>query len=310
MGWGGEIVELRNLAIFVFGFSTKGVLSKIIYGHSRHLCDGRTGVLSGTVKIEFKIDSKQVSDALSDAARSQMPFVKAKMLTALAKGMQERLKSRLPQVFDRPTPFTQRGVFIKPADKTTQVAEVFFPESQEDAGRATREYIRPGAQGTSARRQKKTEYVLSRMGFLPAGWVTVPGSFYKGGGKLDQYGNINGSTYKNIIRGLGMTTSLKPRPLSGRAQKRVAAMGVESEYFAVGTGTNKLGKNGGWLPGGVYKRTGPGGRKLAQYLLFVRKASYKQRLNLRTEAKAYIDTAAQGAFDDAVALVRDKFKAR
>lgn len=266
--------------------------------------------MGGAVQIQFHIESKHVSDALSDAARGQLPFVQAKMLTALAKDVQAHVKDLLPRRFDKPTPFTQRGVFMKPADKTTQTAEVFFPDSQENAGRATREYMRPGAQGTSARRQKKTEYVLSRMGFLPPGWVTVPGSFYKGGGKLDAYGNISGSTYKNIIRGLGMTTTLKLRPLSARAVKRVAAMGVDSEYFAVATGANKLGKNGGWLPGGVYKRTGPGGRKLVQYLLFVRKASYKQRLDLRAEALTKINQSAQKHFDDAIALVRDKFQAR
>lgn len=260
--------------------------------------------------IQMEVDFKDVVNALNATAQRQVPFVAAKTLTAIAQDVQARIKKQMPVAFDRPTPFTQRGVFLERAEKTRLEAKVFFPDSQSSMGRSTREYIRPGAEGTPARHQKKTEFVLSRMGFLPPGWVTVPGSFFKDGSKLDQYGNISGAYYKAIIRGLGVSTKVKPRPLSARAQKRIAAMGVDSEYIAIGTGVNKLGKNAGWLPGGVYKRTGPGGRKLVQYLLFVRKASYKKRLDIKEEAYAALRETGQQRFDEAVRLVVERFNAK
>jgi hypothetical protein len=262
------------------------------------------------MNIELTVDFKDVVAALDSTAQRQMPFIMAKTLTGIAQDVQARIKKQLSVKFDKPTPFTVRGVFMERAEKTRLQAAVYFPESQDASGRAQREYIRPGAEGTSARHQKKTEFVLTRMGFLPAGWVTVPGSFFKDGNKFDQYGNISGAYYKNIIRGLGITTKLKPKPLTKAAQKRVRAMGVESEYIAIGTGVNKLGKNGGWLPGGVYKRTGPGGRKLVQYLLFVRKASYRKRIDMQEEALKALQESGQARFDEAIKLVTDQFKAR
>ena len=264
------------------------------------------------VEIKISVDFKGVVDALNGAALKQVPFVMSKTLNTIAKGVQERIKQQLPVKFDNPTPFTQKGVFMSAATKAKPEAQVYFPESQEESGKALREYIRPGAEGTSARHQKKTEFLLTRMGYLPAGWVTVPGSYFKDGGKLDTYGNIPGSYYKQIIRSLQIkTTKGPPKPPSLASQKRAAKMGVASEFFAVGTGTNKLGNHGGWLPSGVYKRTGPGGRKLAQYLLFVRRASYRQRLDLQDEAQTFINQGGgQKAFDDAVKEITAKFPAR
>jgi hypothetical protein len=260
--------------------------------------------------ISLTVDFKDVVAALDQTAQRQMPFIMAKTLTGIAQDVQAQVKKQLGVKFDKPTPFTVRGVFMERAEKTRLQAAVYFPESQDASGRAQREYIRPGAEGTGARHQKKTEFLLSRMGFLPPGWVTVPGSFFKDGNKFDQYGNISGAYYKNIIRGLGMTTKLKPKPLTKAAQKRVRTMGVDSEYIAIGTGTNKLGKNGGWLPGGVYKHTGPGGQKLVQYLLFVRRATYRARIDLQEEALKSMQETGQARFDEAVKLVTDQFKAR
>jgi len=260
--------------------------------------------------MEIKIDYKQVTESLSDLAQRQVPFVVAKTLTALAGDAREHLVKRLPMVFDRPTPFTQRGVFTKPAQKATLTAEVYFPESQEAQGRATREYMRPGAQGASARNQKKTEFLLTRMGYLPAGWVTTPGSFIAKG-HLDGYGNMPGSYYKQIIRSLGIkNTKGPPKPASGASQRRAARMGVEDEFFAITPGSNAQGKNGGWLPPGVWRRTGKGGSVLQQYLKFIRKASYKKRIDVLAEVKTAVDANVQRRWSESVQLVVEKFNAR
>jgi hypothetical protein len=260
------------------------------------------------VAFEIQVQYKQVAQGLSETARAQVPFVVARTITALAQDVQAHLKGRLPVAFDRPTPFTQRGVFMRRAEKTRLVAEVYFPESQEAQGKSQREYIRPGAEGASARRQKKTEFLLTRAGYLPAGWVTTPGRFIADG-KLDQFGNMPGRLYAQIIRNLQVKYSAL-KPVSAASQKRAVRMGVENEFFAVAPGTNRLAAGGGWLPPGVYKREGRGGRTLRQYLKFVRKASYRRRLDVETEAAKAVKDNLQRRWGESLQLITSKFNAR
>lgn len=260
------------------------------------------------VQVKFNIESKQVTDALTDVALRQMPFALAKTMTAVAGDVRDHLKKQLPVAFDRPTAFTQRGVFMQGADKKTLTSTVFFPDSQPESGRATREYIRPGAQGAVARSQKKTEYLLTRMGLLPAGWVTVPGRYIMAG-KLDGYGNMPGSYYKQIIRNLQIKTkALKPIPAA--SQKRAARMGVANEFFAISPGANSAAKGGGWLPPGVYKREGAKGEVLRQYLKFVKRARYKQRLDVKGEAQKAVSLNVDRRFKESVQDILTRFKAR
>lgn len=263
------------------------------------------------MNLNIHIDTKQLSAALSDGARKQMPFVTAKMLTALAGDAKEALQKQLPVSFDRPTPFTVRGIFTRRAEKTNLEALVYVPESQDAQGKAQREYFRPGVQGATARSQKKTEFLLTRLGVLPSGWVTVPGKWITAG-KLDAYGNMPGSYYKQIIRELQIRAPedryFKPR--SAKGQQSAKKMGVDSIFFAVVPGANKLGKNGGYLPSGVYKRSGAGGRKLLQYLKFVRRAAYRPRLDAVEVVTKAVQANAQARFDDAITLVTNQFKPR
>lgn len=259
--------------------------------------------------MEIKVDYKDVVAALDDAAMRQVPFAVSKTLNALAGDARAHLIKKLPIAFDRPTAFTQRGVFTKSAKKTSLTAEVYFPDSQTEGGRATREYIRPGAEGSRARAQKKTEYLLTRMGYLPTGWVTTPGRYIMEG-KLDGFGNMPGSYYKQIIRNLGIkNTKGPPKPVSGASQRRAARMAVPNEFFAVKTGANTLAKGGGWLPPGVYKREGKGGSTLRQYLKFVKKASYKQRLDVLAEVQGAINVNLQTRWNESVKDITDRFNA-
>lgn len=274
-------------------------------------------VLSGSgrwqipVQTNFEIQYRHVTDGLDDAGQRQVPFLLAKTLTAVGQDVREHFTKRMPVVFDRPTPFTQRGVFLKRADKKDLNADVYFPDSQEQSGRAQREYIRPGARG-GRRHQKRTEFLLTGTGYLPPGWVTVPGSYFKGGEKLDQYGNIPGAIYKQIINLLQIKKfdTANARKTYAASQKRVAKMGTVDEFFAVGRGANTLNKGGGWLPPGVYRRTGPGGRKLVQYLLFVPKAKYDVRLDVGREAEAAVRANLPRRWKESVQALVDRFPAK
>jgi hypothetical protein len=208
-----------------------------------------------------------------------LPRVTAKTLTALVMDARKGVRSAMQDGFDRPTPFTLSRVGFKPATPQVLRAMVGVPDSNAASGKATSEYLRPGAYGSRARYQKKSEYLLARMGYLPAGWVMLPGSFLRG--KTDGYGNVPGSYYKQIIRDLQIkNTKGPPKPRFAAAQRRAARMGVNSEFFAVGQGRNTLNKGGGWLPPGVYRRTGQGGRVLQQYFRFMPRAAYDQQIDI------------------------------
>jgi hypothetical protein len=164
------------------------------------------------------------------------------------------------------------------ATKVTQESRVFFKESEAASGKAKNEHIRPGAQGAAARSQKKTEYLLTRLGDLPPGWVTVPGKAMP----LDGFGNLAGAYYKQIVNVLQLKVNTSAKAVKGiskASQRRAVRMGAVSEMFTVTPGKNTMAKGGGWLPPGVYKHLP--GRKLLQMLKFVRKASYKPRLDMQ-----------------------------
>ena len=258
--------------------------------------------------FKLNVEYKHVVQALAVTAARQVPFVAAKTLSALALDGKSVLVKKLPVAFHRPTPFTLKGVYTKRAEKSNLVSEVNFRGSQSNNGRGALEYIRPGAQGAAARAQKKTEYLLTRAGWLPGGWVTVPGRFIMAG-KLDGYGNMPGSYYKQIIRNLQIKYKAL-KPVGVQSQRRATKMGVANEFFAVAPGRNALGKGGGSLPPGVYRRAGAGGHTLTQYLKFVRKARYRQRLDVRGEVVTAVRANAQRRWDESVSLITDRFKAR
>lgn len=263
------------------------------------------------VKIDCKIDISEALELVQRQLPAAVPYVKATFLTNAATGVQGAIKKQMPVAFDRPTPFTVRSVWVKPAQKSTPKAEVYFPESAANSGKSRREYIRPGTEGASARSQKRSEMLLVKAGVLPSGWVTVPGS-YAMRSLLDGFGNMKGQYYRQIIRNLQLKTleTRLAKPISKPSMKRAARMGVENEFFAVTPGKNNLAKGGGWLPPGVYRRTGKGGRELLQYLKFVRKAAYRPRLEVQRIARADVAAHANAHFSAAWSAVIGRFAAK
>jgi hypothetical protein len=224
--------------------------------------------------------------------RAELPGVAARVLTEFARVGVEATQRAMPQAFDRPTPFTVKRVLFAPATKTDLRAATVIPDSNEAAGKPTSEYMRPGALGAARRNQKKTEFLLSRRGFLPTGWVMVPGSFMKD--KKDGYGNVPGSYYKQVIRSLQIRQAgdRYSKGISKASQSRAARMGVSNEFFAVGQGRNTMNKGGGWLPPGVYRRAGRKGDRLDQYFVFMPRASYKKRLDMPRVVQAAVQAKA------------------
>lgn len=76
--------------------------------------------------------SVQIDGATAKIAEAgkQAPFALALALTSLARDAQGVVERTMPARFDRPTPFTQRGVAILPATRDVPVAQVFIKDAQ------------------------------------------------------------------------------------------------------------------------------------------------------------------------------------
>ncbi len=228
------------------------------------------------VTVDVRVDA--AARGLRALAR-ELPGIGARVLTEFARASVPFVRQGMERAFDRPTPYTVGRVTAVFAKRDDLRSVVGVPQSNEAAGKPKNEYLRPGALGAARRNQKKTEYLLMRQGFLPPGWITTPGSFFNG--KLDGYGNVPGSYYKQVIRSLQIRLPGDKyfKAVSKASASRAAKMGVGSEFFAVGRGRNTLAKGGGWLPPGVYRRVADG-KKLQQYFKFLPRATYKRRLDL------------------------------
>ncbi|WP_434663488.1 hypothetical protein P5W99_24470 [Paraburkholderia sp. A3BS-1L] len=79
-------------------------------------------------QISVADDIKKLRKSLIDLEKQQLPFATAKALTAVAKNAQAAEKEVMPEVFDRPTPFTVNSVAVKGARKSDLEARVFIKD--------------------------------------------------------------------------------------------------------------------------------------------------------------------------------------
>lgn len=263
------------------------------------------------IELQMKVDIRAASVLFGDQLPKAMPYIEAGMLTRLAVGGREAVQKQMPVDFDRPTTFTVRGVRYESAKPRFLEAQVYIPDSQPSTGRAAREYLQPGVAGSQRRRQKRTEYLLSRTGWLPAGWVTTPGSSTAKLGMIDANGNLRGRIYAQVVNVLQIkrADTKTARGVSARSQARAKKMGVQTEFFAVAPGKNALGRKGSWLPPGVYRRTGRNGEDLQQILKFVKQAAYQPRLDFEGTVRKHVEQEAQAAWRAASHAVFQKFNA-
>lgn len=79
-------------------------------------------------QISVADDIARLQKSLSALEKQQLPFAIAKTLTAVAKNAQAAEKEAMPEVFDRPTPFTVNSVGVKGALKANLEARVFIKD--------------------------------------------------------------------------------------------------------------------------------------------------------------------------------------
>lgn len=220
----------------------------------------RTGLLFSAAMIHISVKSMLEADIARFAreAGNQMPFATAKALTLSAKAGKEEIERQMPSLIDRPTPFTLRGLKLRPATKQRLEAKVEFRPG-------ARDWLAPIVFG-HPRKVKAFERSLQGTGLVPSGCYAVPGA----AAKLDAYGNMSVAQIRRVA------TAIKgwQGPSKSKASRRVAATGRGQTYFAGRPG-------GGKLPMGIWEKTTfAHGSAIRPVIIFVSQATYRKQLDV------------------------------
>lgn len=196
--------------------------------------------------------------------------------------MQRELQTRL----DRVTPFTVRALKYTAATAANLSAYVGFDVNAvtDIHGTVTgfrqgetpaSQYLQPQVRG-GERALKRAEKLLNMAGYLPDGWLTVPGQ----GARIDAYGNMERGQVMQILSQLRINAlSGFSRDMSFNKRKQIAAQRRAGGRFFVL-------RVGGKAAPGVYQRelTGEG---ITPVLMFVRRATYQRRFDFYGLGRAF-----------------------
>lgn len=208
------------------------------------------------LNVSVKADTSGVEKRLMELAREQIPFATAYALTQTMKAAQREVQKEMPRVFDRPNRFTINSVYVKPATKTRQQAEVKIQDVAKDSSTRPVQWLDAEVHG-GTRKLKGLEVLLQARRVMPNGWYIVPTS----NAPLDAFGNVGAATITKIISqlqvnnaynlGKNETQKAKDRRNSSKYRGRK----VLARYFAVMPGQ---GGKTGHLPPGIWERVNAG----------------------------------------------------
>ena len=212
----------------------------------------------------------EVLAAMKDFSERRLAAALATALTRTAGDARKALQAALPQVFDRPTPYTLNSLYTRSATAAKLAASVYFKDESaaSNAGTPATKYLLPHVDGAK-RRTKRFEVALQAIGALPPGWLTVPAA----GARLDGYGSISAGQIIQILSQLRITmVSGFSRNMSFDARKQITAQRkAGGRFYVVKPG------QGGQAPG-IYQRE-LFGRNVTPVVIFVRTAAYRRRFD-------------------------------
>lgn len=258
-----------------------------------------------------------VAKQLKSLSGRQLAEATAKALNDTGFQVRRAMQAELRSQFDRPTSYITSSPRVVPAT-ADNLAVLILPTNGNGPSRGGKvgvdqQKILQAQEWGGQRRDKKSEVVLRRQGWLPAGYQTaIPREPFPGSD--DGHGNISGKFMQGLIsylqmyeagNGFGgnMKSAARDRVhkfgksrMSGRAQKQ-AGPHMGRRYFIAG-GRETLQIEGGDRM--VKRRTGgsrskhlqPGiwavinGTTLRPVLLFVRVGTYSPRISMERVAQA------------------------
>lgn len=220
------------------------------------------------MKLTIKDNFPQVQRTI-DALGKQARFAAAVALTKTAQDIRSAEVRELQRALDRPTPYTLRSLFLKPATKASLEAKVWIKDDRAGSGTPAVRYLLPQIEG-GERSAKRFEQSLRLAGYLPPGWLAMPGA----GARLDQYGNVSRGQIIEVLSQLRITIVAGfTRNMSFDSRKAIAAQRrAGGRYFAVRPGALTR------LKPGIYQRELIG-NNVSPVFVFVRGATYRKRVD-------------------------------
>ena len=174
------------------------------------------------MKIE-ETGLKETLKWLSDKEKTHVPAAAMKAVNATANIAREAVYDEMRKVFDRPTPYTMRSVWINKAVKERLSAEVYIFNEWVGKGTSPIKFLWPEVEG-GRRNQKPFETLLSNAGIIGKNQFLMPWK-----APLNQYGNVTPGTIQKVLSGLQAgrdATQDSPLPGDGykgtRANRKVA----------------------------------------------------------------------------------------
>jgi hypothetical protein len=235
------------------------------------------------MNLQATVDISKLETEMDAWEKKRLPYATATALTRTAKKVQSAFIQAMKEKFDRPTPYTLSGTFVKAATARSLVATVGWKDWSTKATPAS-VFMLPQVQGGS-RTLKRSEKLLQQERYLPAGMFAVPGS----GAKMDQYGNMSRGQLVQVL------STLKAFPESGYLANRSRAMSKRRtrlpEFFVGSPG-------GGRLPLGVYQRMRD--RTIRPILIFTKAPNYKILIPFAAVATGVYDANFQTEFNKAM----------
>lgn len=255
-----------------------------------------------------------VSNTIAEAARQfdrlpkQIAFGTALGLTRTAQQARDDVYAAMRAVFDRPVPFTLRGLRVEratPARLSAVVAVKGYEDFKSPLTVPPDHYLAAQIDG-GTRRTKALEEALQAIGAMPKGWVAVPGK----AARLDAFGNMSRGQVIQILSQLRVQ-------LTGGFDRAIA---VGQDKASQGKRRRAFGRAGGQfvayperrgklLPGvylveardfGAKLGLGKTGR-ISPVLIFVRRAQYRARLNFFGLVQRRVQASLAVNIDDGIA---------
>lgn len=228
----------------------------------------------------FKVDPTDVLKAMTALSEKDAPFVTAYALTQTAKDIAAAEKTSMAAVFDRPTDFTMNSLAIKPATKTDLNAIVYFKDGF--GSTPAWKYLSPEVEGGD-RTHKSFELRLIRAGLMKQDEFAVPGA----GMKLDQFGNMPGSTLEQILSQVSAAEQISGYQANATkqslARKKKRAIG---RYFVLRP--DGIGPAARSVTPGIYYRAGV--KSIVPMIIFVAAPKYGKRFPFHETAQSVFNT--------------------
>ena len=262
----------------------------------------------GGGRMRIEISAKMVGQAellrqLHGLTGQQAARAYAKALNDTGFQVRRAMQDEMRSVFDRPTDYILRSPRVKMATPD-RLSVTIEPAYMGGKGVDPQKILQAQGHG-GVRRDKRSEVALRRAGILPAGMQTaIPETPYPGSD--DGRGNLRGAFLVQLLsyfqafgeQGYRANMTDKRKRSIHKGGKRAEGRRYFVSYGRMrgGARTTAKGEADGrtqHLAPGIWAAAGPGGVDVRPVLLFVRRASYRVRLDMdkvakRADAESYL----------------------